>query len=132
MKNFILLLFLVFSINTFGQVSKLRTTSYSSKTLKNNIWTEWNELTSADILITVDEGKSRIIIYSNKTQVYDIAKKERKTIDEDGDVTFHFQCVNQEGLNCRIRLLKMVKTEKYQLYVDFSDLKFVYNFYFLD
>ena len=93
-------------------------------------WSEWNETT---VLITIDLSKDRITIYSKETQVYDIAKNEDESYDNDGDMTLSLYCVDKAGLTCRIRLVKLIsQNDRNQLYVDYDDLKWVYNVYLLD
>jgi len=128
------LVLLTFTVTSFGQVYKFKSTSFSSKYQINDYkWSEWSEATESSVLITVDINKYRITIYSKTTQVYDIAKDEGKTTDNDGDDFYSFYCVNEDGLTCRVRLAKLnSQNGRNQVYVDFKDFKWVYNVYLLD
>ena len=140
MKNQILKLLgliiflLTLSTTGFGQVYKLKSTSLSSQYKVNEYkWSGWSEFEECNVLITIDINKDRITIYSKETQVYDIAEFEGETTDEDGDDFTSFYCVNEEGLTCRVRLAKLNSQDGLlQIYVDFDDLKWVYNVYSLD
>ena len=64
----------------FGQVLKLKSTSYSSKIKGEYGWSNWEDWTETSVLITIDEKKERIVIYSSEKQVYDIAEDEGAAI----------------------------------------------------
>ena len=130
----LMIVLLTFSATAFGQVYKLKSTSFSSKYKINDYrWSEWSEATESSVLITFDLNKERITIYSKTTQVYDIAEYEGKTTDEDGDDFYSYYCVNEDGLTCRVRLAKLnSQNGRNQVYVDFSDMRWMYNVYSLD
>lgn len=123
-------------INTsIGQVTKFKTTSYSSKFKVENSssWSKWEKLENTDILITMDFTNDRIKIFSKKEQVYDIIKYYDKETDSDGDITNQFQCVNEDGIKCIVRLVLLnSKNGQRQIYIDFADIMWMYNIYKLD
>lgn len=125
---------LVFSVSiSFGQVLKLKSTSFSSKHKSEYGWTDWAEWVEASVLITIDLQKERITIYSAEKQIYDIAENEGKEYDSDGDETLSLYCVDKDGLTCRIRFVTLnSKDNQLQLYVDYNDMQWVYNVYSLD
>ena len=125
---------LTLSFNSSGQVYKLKSTSISARYKDNeNNWSNWSDIEECIVLITIDLNKERITIYSKETQVYNIIELEGKTTDKDGDDFTSFYCVNEEGLTCRVRLAKLnSKNGILQIYIDFNDLKLVYNVYTLD
>ncbi len=125
------LLFFLFNSLSFSQVNKLRSTSFSSKYQINDYsWSDWSEPTETNVLITIDIESERITIYSQQTQIYDIAEYEGETTDSDGDDFMTFFCVNEDGLTCRIHLAKLnSQGGRNQIYVDFADLKWMYNVY---
>ena len=134
-KSILLLGFIILLTNlAYGQVYKLKTTSFAFKTKINDYqWSDWSEWEEASILVVMDSDKDRITIYSKDTQVYDIAEDEGKTTDSDGDDTWSFYCVNEDGLTCGVRLVILNSQNGLnQLYVDFNDAKWVYNLYSLD
>ena len=127
------IVFLAFSTVSFGQVYKLKSTSFSYKYKINDYrWSDWDEWKEATVLITIDLNKDRITIYSKVTQVYDVAENEGE-YDSDGDKTLSLYCVDKDGLTCGIRLVKLnSRGGKKQLYVDYKDMILVYNVYSLD
>ena len=130
----LMIVLLTFSATSFGQVYKLKSTSLSSKyQLNDGSWTDWSEATETSVLMTFDINKQRITIYSKKTQVYDIAEYEGQTTDEDGDDFYSYYCVNEDGITCRVRFARLnSQNGRNQVYVDFSDMLWMYNVYSLD
>lgn len=136
LKQVILLLALFLSTHDlYAQVSKCKATGLSFKTKNENTdrWSAWSDMESVDILITIDVDNERIKIFSKKEQVYDIIQSYKLYTDDDGDDVLKFQCVNEDGLKCMVRLLRLnSQNGKRQLYVGFADMLWVYNIYFLD
>ena len=127
-------MFLTISTNVFGQVYKLKSTSFSSKYKINDYkWSDWSEATESSVLITFDLTNDRITIYSKETQVYDIAEYEGKTTDEDGDDIFSYYCIDKDGSKCRVKWLKLnSQNGRMQMYVNYYDMIWLYNIYSLD
>lgn len=136
MKKIILVVFFITIANiSYSQVIKCKADAIAIKT-KNEYsekWSEWSKWEEVDILITIDPDKDRVKVFSKVEQVYDIIKSYGESYDEDGDKTIKWQCVNDDGLKCTVRLVKLYSKEgKSQLYIDFSDMMWVYNIYKLD
>lgn len=130
MKKIFGMLFCVFIINlTFGQVLKLRSTSIAYKTQINDYqWSSWSSWESTNVLIVIYSDEDRIVIYSEKTQIYDAIKDEGKSFDSDGDETLSMLCLDNDGIRCRIRVVKLhSQNGKLQFYIDYADMKWVYN-----
>lgn len=127
-------MFLTTSTNVFGQVYKLKSTSFSSKYKFNeNKWSDWSDATESSVLITFDLTNDRITIYSKETQVYDIAEYEGKTTDEDGDDIFSYFCIDKDGIKCRVKWLKLnSQNGRMQMYVNYNDIIWLYNIYSLN
>lgn len=123
-----LLLALFLGISTVSlsqEATKLKSTSYSSR-FKNDYgrWSEWSKWETTEVLIVVKED--RISIYSKRRQEYDVIKYNDKYIDPEGDTVLKMSCVDQDGDLCTLRLISR-KSGTLQLYVDFSDIMWVYN-----
>lgn len=131
---FALLLTTLVSIS-FAQVTKFKSSGFATK-FKNEYsgnWGKWSDFKETEVLITIDLTNERIKIFSKKEQVYDIIKYFDKETDSDGDETIEFQCVNEDGLKCHVRFVILnSQNGRRQLYVDFSDVMWVYNIYRLD
>jgi hypothetical protein len=135
-KIILLTLFFVgFTSLSSAQVLKVKADAISFKT-KNEYtgrWSDWSKWEEVNILITIDPDKERIKIFSKKDQVYDIIQDLGENYDKDGDKTLKWLCVNEDGLRCHVRLVKLYSQGgKSQLYVDFNDMMWVYNIYSID
>lgn len=138
MKKSVLTFAIVLSLSVFmtelsyAQVLKLKSTALALR-VKNddNRWSDWSDWESTSVLIVVEE--SRITVYSKEKQVYDIIENEGKRTDSDGDDILSYYCINEDGARCRLRLIKRnSRNGENQLYVDFNDMKWVYNLKLLD
>jgi hypothetical protein len=115
-----------------AQVYKLKATGFSMKyEIDEYTWSEWSEWSESNVLCTIDVQTDRITIYSKETQVYDVIEEEEEVIDDEGDWTLPFICIDKDGGKCRIRLMKRAEDEQLQLYVDYNDIKWVYDVYSL-
>ena len=135
-KIILLTLFFVgFTSLSSAQVLKVKADAISIRT-KNEYtgrWSDWSKWEEVNILITIDPDKDRIKIFSKKVQVYDIIQDLGEDYDKDGDKTWKWLCVNEDGLRCHVRLVKLYsRGGKSQLYVDFNDMMWVYNIYSID
>lgn len=133
MKYLLSLLWLVtLSTNLKADVIKCKGYGFSyqytnPKTGYTGPWATWTE---TDILITIDIENERIRIFSENEQDYNIIQFLGEKIDRDGDKIMRFVCVNEDGKKCNIRIVKLLsKDGTSQLYVDFSNITWVYNFY---
>ncbi len=123
-----------FGANSFGQVLKCKTTSIAIKTYNeySERWSDWSDWEDVNILITLDVDNDRIKIFSKENQIYDIIKDIRKSTDSDGDETYEWLCVNEDGIKCGVRLIQNSLGEERQIYVEFSNMMWGYNIYVLD
>ena len=124
-----------FGANSFGQVIKCKATSIAFKEYNeySERWSDWSDWEDVNILITFDVDNDRIKIFSKEDQIYDIINDLGESTDSDGDVTYKWLCVNENGLKCHVRLIKLnSKGGKNQIYVSFNDISWVYNIYMLD
>lgn len=132
--KFIVSLLVLFTLSTNLQAEVIKCKAYGfsyqynkPKTGISGAWASW---TDTDILITIDIDHERIRIFSENEQDYTIIQFFGEKIDRDGDKILTFSCVNEEGIKCNIRIVKLLsKDGTSQLYVDFSNITWVYNFY---
>ncbi|MFY7739593.1 MAG: hypothetical protein ACOVQC_03665 [Flavobacterium sp.] len=133
--KFFTLISTLFILCSYGQVVKCKTTglAFRSKDETTDLWSKWSEFEAVELLLIIDADNNRIKIFSKEEQVYDIIKTYESIIDDDGDKTSKWLCINEDGLKCFVRLVKLNSQEgRNQIYVDFEDLMFVYNIYRLD
>lgn len=133
MKLFrLVLLFILFGFgsNSFSQTIKLKTSSVSYAE-KNQIgkWSNWSEFAKAEIIITIDGKKNRIIVNSPELQVFTI-KAYGEKIESENDKIVPFECVDHNGSKCNILVITKKKEDnRMQFYINYSEVKFVYNIY---
>jgi hypothetical protein len=120
--------------SSFGQVLKLKSTAIAYQYQdENNQWEEWTDFEETSVLIVMNLNEERITIYSQETQVYDIVQSDGETKDSDGDEFLSLRCVNEDGINCTVRLATLYSDGgRSQLYINFSNMVLVYNVYSLD
>jgi hypothetical protein len=92
-------------------------------------WGQWSDFKPADVVITLDGTKDRIVIHSKDIQLYRITAYYDK-IETEKEETLGFECLDNTGEMCVI-LLVTHKDEggRMQFYINYRDLKMVYNVY---
>ena len=124
-KNFVLL-FMCLTVTVSAQTYKYYTNSFAYKEFENGYWSEWSDWKPSHLLVVISFDRQIINIYSEEMQEYDIYEYNGEETDTDGGQSLKFNCVNRDGLRCQIRL-RVQKDGSQQLYVDFSDVIFVYG-----
>lgn len=128
MKKIVLLvLFAALSSNAISQVLKFRSYSFSVKYQERNYWSKWSEPEETSVLIVFNLEKERVSIFSKETQEYDIIEAYKKVIDSDGDEVYKYVCIDKNGLKCNIRWIFLKSQSRWQVYVDYKDMMWVYN-----
>lgn len=123
-------LFLLLSVSATAQVYRFKASSYSVLEMRpNGKWGDWSDAVQSNVVITLDGTKDRIIIDSNEQQLYTIEAYREKISNETDDI-LSFDCRDNEGSACSIQIItRKNQGNRKQLYVNFRDLKFVYNIY---
>lgn len=123
-----MILFCLSSVTTDAQTYKYQTTSFAYKTYDYQWkrWTEWSDWENSSMLVVISLDREVISIYSQSIQEYDIVEYQGEERDSDGGESVKFLCVNEDGLRCNIRL-RTQRDGQRQLYVDFSDMMWVYS-----
>jgi hypothetical protein len=92
-------------------------------------WNEWTEFKKAEIIITLDANKDRFVINSKELQLYKIESYLEKVSNENDD-TLGFICTDNDGVKCAILIVTRKKeNNRMQFYINYPDLKMVYNIY---
>ena len=126
----LLLLLLIVSSLGFSQTIKIKTNSvsFTEKDAKGS-WGAWSDFKPAEILITIDASKDRIVVNSPEIQVFSI-KAYGEKIENNIEKTVPFTCVDANGSKCIIlAITKKTEGNRMQFYINYSDVKFVYNIY---
>ncbi|HLP63274.1 hypothetical protein [Flavobacterium sp.] len=131
MKSFYFFLLIAFlSVGSQAQTLTFKTSSVSV-TEKNDKgkWNNWSEFVDADLIITIDGKKNRIVVNSPDIQVFTI-KAYGEKIENDDQKIVPFECVDNNGSKCNIIVITHKKeNNRMQFYINYSEVKFVYNIY---
>jgi len=129
LKIFIIILFFAAGSQvSYGQVYKFQTTGFSvlEKNEKGK-WGKWSDLQLANIIISLDTNKNRIIVYSQEIQLYRIVKYEEKQ-ENDTDLIYPFVCEDDDGEKFTISIITRKKqNNRKQLYINQKNVIIVYN-----
>ena len=133
MKHFKLILLCVFLLSALksnSQTIAFKTSAVSiiEKTNKNG-WGQWSEFVKAELLITIDAKKDRIVVNSPVMQLFSI-KNYGDKIETETLKTVPFDCVDNNGSKCKILVItRKDEGNRMQFYINYSEVKFVYNIY---
>lgn len=131
MKAFYLFVFIAFfGLNSQAQTLTFKTSSVSvTERNSKGGWNKWSEFVDADLLITIDGKKNRIVVNSPDIQVFTITAYFDKVENDDQKIV-QFECTDNNGSKCRILVLTRKKeNNRMQFYINYSEVKFVYNIY---
>lgn len=110
-----------------NDVLKWQATELSYKTADDwGNWSSWSDWEDVSILVVINTANDRVNIYSSEPQEYDIYDYEPEKTDSDGGTSITFHCIDANGLRCGMRL-RVQADGQVQLYIDYSDIMFVYN-----
>lgn len=130
-KKYIILFFLVLGLqHSFGQNYKFKTSGFSvlEKNEKGK-WGKWSDLNLVNLLVTLDTNKSRIVIYSQIIQLFEIIEYQ-ETEENDADIVYSFSCKDNEGVNCTLSIITRKKQDnRKQLYINYDNRIVVYNIF---
>lgn len=133
MKPFHLLivcLFLSFGNIASAQPIRFKTSSVSFTDKKDNgDWNEWSDFVEANVLITLDPKNNIIKVNSSEVQSFKI-KAYGEITDNDEVNIVPFECVDNKFSKCTILIItKKKENNRMQFYINYNEVKFVYNIY---
>jgi len=130
-KIYSILLFLVLGLHSsYGQSYKFKTSGFSvlEKNEKGK-WGKWSDLNLVNVLVTLDTNKSRIVVYSQIIQLFEIIEYQT-TEENDTDIVYSFTCKDNEGVDCTVSIITRKKQEnRKQLYINYDNRIIVYNIF---
>lgn len=130
-KTYSILLFLVLGLHSsYSQSYKFKTSGFSvlEKNEKGK-WGKWSDLNLVNVLVTLDTNKSRIVVYSQIIQLFEIIEYQ-PTEENDTDIVYSFTCKNNEGVDCTVSIITRKKQEnRKQLYINYDNRIIVYNIF---
>lgn len=128
---YVALLFLVIGFQqSYSQTYKFRTSGFSvlEKNDKGK-WGKWSDLSLANLSVTLDTDKNRILIYSQNIQLYQIVTYQPES-ESENDLVYSFICKDNDGVDCTVSIITRKKQEnRKQLYITYSDHVIVYNIF---
>jgi hypothetical protein len=130
-KTFGMLLFLILGFHSsYSQSYKFKTSGFSvlEKNQKGK-WDKWTDLNLVNMLVTLDTNKSRIVVYSQIIQLFEII--EYQPIEENGtDIVYSFTCKDNDGVGCTVSIITRKKQgNRKQLYINYDNRIIVYNIF---
>lgn len=128
-KLILILVFLFMGLNkSYGQTYKFKTSGLSvmQKDQKGK-WGKWSDLNLVNILVKLDTDKSRIVVYSEIIQLFEII--DYIPLEEnDTDSVYSFICKDNNGEDCTLSIITRKKQDnRKQLYINYDDRIIVYN-----
>ena len=113
-------------LESAAQNYKYMSTDFSIKILQDNgYWSDWSDWAESHCLININLDREEINIYSEEPQEFTIYGMEETERDSDGGEQLKFKCIDVDGLRCSVRL-RVQSDGQMQLYVDYSDVMYVY------
>ena len=128
-KTIIVLAFLLLGLNqSNSQTYKFKTSGFSvmEKDGKGK-WGKWSDLDLVNILVALDTDKSRIVVYSEIIQLFEII--EYQPLEEnETDSVYTFTCKDNNGDDCTLSIItRKNQDNRKQLYINYDDRIIVYN-----
>ena len=128
-KLILILVLLALGVNqSYGQTYKFKTSGLSvmEKDQKGN-WGKWSDLNLVNILVKLDTDKSRIVVYSEIIQLFEIIDyiplEENET-----DSIYTFTCKDNNGEDCTLSIItRKQQDNRKQLYINYDNRIIVYN-----
>jgi hypothetical protein len=129
----ILLLLAVFGLGfqkSHAQPIRFKTSSVSYTDKKNDgNWNDWSDFVDANVLITLDAKKDLITVNSSEVQSFKI-KAYGEIIDNEETNIVPFECIDNKFSKCKIFIItKKKENNRMQIYINYNEVKFVYNIY---
>ena len=116
-----------------AQVYKFKATSFSvMEKDANGKWGKWTPFEESTVVITLDGKKDRVVIASHEIQLYRIISYGEKISSKFEDI-IPLECADNDGGACSIQVItRKNQDNRMQFYVNYDDVKFVYNVYAVD
>jgi hypothetical protein len=127
---FVCLLLIATMPKAAAQIYRFKATSYSvMEKSSNGKWGKWAPFKQSTVVITLDGKKDRLIISSADLQLFNIIAYGEK-ISTEYDDTITLDCRDNDGANCNIAIItRKNQDNRKQIYINYPDVKFVYNIY---
>lgn len=126
MKNFLLILFMTIVGFTCAnaQVLHFRSDAYCQKYQTSYGWTNWSDWEKCNVSITINTNTDQVIIYSNKTQRYQIVEYTGNYTDS-GAQCCDFRFYDQDGDRGTMTLVVKPSGQS-EIYIRFANIQWAY------
>lgn len=128
---YIILLFLGIGLQlTYSQSYRFRTSGLSvlGKNERGK-WGEWSKLDLVNLSVILDTDKSRIVVYSQEIQLFNIIDYIEREENET-DIVYSFICKDNDGVDCKLSIITRKKQDyRKQLYINYDNRIIVYNIF---
>jgi hypothetical protein len=95
----------------------------------NGKWGNWTDFNQSPVVISLDGTKDRIVVNSQEIQIYTILAYGEKVVEK-GKETIPMKCADNSGGLCTILIVtKKNEDNRKQIYINYDDVKIVYNVY---
>lgn len=115
----------IFIISSNAQVQYYKTTAFAEAKIYNGTY-YWSDWQSSNLVMTFNLNTDVITIYSPKTQVYKVYKTGNAYTDSKGGRQVTFYVIDQDSDKGTVRL-RIEKNGNSQVYIDFSNVGWVYS-----
>ena len=125
---FFLAIFALGFSSSYGQTYKFKTSGYSvMQKVPKGQKAKWSDLKLVDILVALDTDKSRIVVYSEAIQLFEII--DYIPLEEnENDSIYTFTCKDNNGEDCTLSIITRKKQDnRKQLYINYNNRIIVYN-----
>ncbi len=130
-KIITILAFFTLTLNqSYGQIYKFKTSGLSvMQKDQRGKWGKWSDLKLVNIFVKLDTDKSRIVVYSEVIQLFEIIDyiplEESET-----DSVYAFTCKDNNGEDCTLSIITRKKQDnRKQLYINYEDRIILYNIF---
>lgn len=126
-KVLVTLALILCALGSFAQSNVIwfRTTEFAWKQKEYGVWSDWTDWEDSNMKVKFDLNKDQIIIYSPIIQVYTVLGVDEPPYDSGGQQV-KYRVIDQDYDRGHVRL-RIENNGNSQIYIDFADLKWVYN-----
>ena len=94
---------------------------------ENGKWGNWSDLDLVNLVVSLDTNKNRIVIYSERIQLFEIVEYQDRQ-ENDTDIVYSFTCKDNEGVDCTLSIITRKNQEnRKQLYINYGNRIILYN-----
>ena len=131
MKNILSIFVGLFFFTQYAeaQVYTFKSTAFSVQEKNDGKWGKWSDFKKSTVLISIDGKKDRVVVGSKEVQLYKIESYGEKKITA-LDETVALNCVDNADNPCTIIIItRKNQNNRKQFYVNYNDVRIVYNVY---